>query len=432
MKILIVNQFYPPVAFGGYELSCAATVSVLSRQHDVYVLTSSVGEPSVGTASGNQVEQVIRKLPHREYFSPWQSRHAFRDTSIATRVTRDVIDDIKPDLINVWQMCGMPQATLSVILSTDCPVILTIEDYWPLGLNSWDPYMKALSGATPKPIVWAVRAHNALSRGPTLKLHRDRPVGAIWVSEFVRRSMSLQPTMIATDEQVILPPSPGYETFSAAEARDRSRHSTSLKILFAGRIVREKGPYFLLECAQSLQERLGPIEFRFAGTIVNTDMHEFAELAETVLSPSCVSLLGMLSPEQLAREFTAADVFVMPSLWDEPSGLTLLDAAAARVPIVAAASGGMTEILRPDVDALFFKTGDHAEMVDAIEKVVQDPEGQARRTKSASLRAQSMGHEYYRDYIAFVDAYLSRHGSEKSEAGIRHPTRTRTRHGQNS
>jgi glycosyltransferase involved in cell wall biosynthesis len=41
----------------------------------------------------------------------------------------------------------------------------------------------------------------------------------------------------------------------------------------------------------------------------------------------------------------AGDIFVMPSLWNDPFPTVMLEAAAAGLPIVAAARGGITEFL---------------------------------------------------------------------------------------
>ena len=47
MKILIVSNLYPPIAFGGYEVECAGVVERLREHHDVRVLTSRPGGAEV-------------------------------------------------------------------------------------------------------------------------------------------------------------------------------------------------------------------------------------------------------------------------------------------------------------------------------------------------------------------------------------------------
>ncbi|HEX7610844.1 MAG TPA: hypothetical protein VF380_09240, partial [Solirubrobacteraceae bacterium] len=61
MRILVVSSFYPPVAFGGYEVECSAVVDRLRREHEVLVLTTS-GEPAPPAEPEPHVRRALPRL----------------------------------------------------------------------------------------------------------------------------------------------------------------------------------------------------------------------------------------------------------------------------------------------------------------------------------------------------------------------------------
>jgi glycosyltransferase involved in cell wall biosynthesis len=63
----------------------------------------------------------------------------------------------------------------------------------------------------------------------------------------------------------------------------------------------------------------------------------------------------------LSMVYSAADVFVLPSLADNLPN-TMLEAMACGTPVVAFAAGGIPEAVRPGVTGLLAKTGDAAEL----------------------------------------------------------------------
>ena len=42
MRVLVITDLFPPIAFGGYERTCAVLVDALRERHDVIVLTSDL------------------------------------------------------------------------------------------------------------------------------------------------------------------------------------------------------------------------------------------------------------------------------------------------------------------------------------------------------------------------------------------------------
>ncbi len=116
-------------------------------------------------------------------------------------------------------------------------------------------------------------------------------------------------------------------------------------------MVKEKGVNELLDAFESLRARTGPIMLLIAGNVRESDDpgNEKAvygkAVTKRVASMDGVRWVGSLRPDHMHDFLLAGDIFVMPSLWNDPFPTVMLEAAAAGLPIVAAARGGITEFL---------------------------------------------------------------------------------------
>lgn len=110
--------------------------------------------------------------------------------------------------------------------------------------------------------------------------------------------------------------------------------SDKAKVLFIGRLDRQKGYDLLIEAASSLQDK---IDVRIVGASVVSNFHGPA-------IPPNVSLLGWLNRQQIEGELESADLVVIPSRW-EAFGLVALEAMRAAKPILAFRIGALPEIV---------------------------------------------------------------------------------------
>lgn len=110
--------------------------------------------------------------------------------------------------------------------------------------------------------------------------------------------------------------------------------SKKLKVLFIGRLDKQKGYDILLETARQLQ---GEIEVRIIGTSV-------VGKSENIELPPNVTLLGWMNQSQIEANLQTTDLVVIPSRW-EAFGLVALEAMRAAKPIVAFRIGALPEIV---------------------------------------------------------------------------------------
>lgn len=108
-------------------------------------------------------------------------------------------------------------------------------------------------------------------------------------------------------------------------------------VLFAGRLERQKGVELLLYAMQRVARALPDVRLRLAGD--GSLASELPNLAKRLGIANNCAFMGALGNEDLRTEYTAADLLVMPSLF-EPFGLVGLEALSCGCDVLSIAPTG--------------------------------------------------------------------------------------------
>lgn len=116
------------------------------------------------------------------------------------------------------------------------------------------------------------------------------------------------------------------------------QYNETVRILFAGRFVSNKGPLLLLDAVKQCLDR-GVKDFvvEFAGFGL-LQAHMKSEIDKFNLRQH-VKLIGDLSKEELLNKYQTSDIFCLPTL-REPGGIAILEAMSCGLPIVTTNYGG--------------------------------------------------------------------------------------------
>jgi glycosyltransferase involved in cell wall biosynthesis len=150
-------------------------------------------------------------------------------------------------------------------------------------------------------------------------------------------------------------------------------------VLFTGRLTKNKGVDFLIKAASSIK-----------GTVVIVgDGPERKSLEEEIKKNkiSNVVMVGYINTgdQRLFHAFyERADVFVSPSVWNEPLGLTILEAMAAGTPVVATSRGGILSLVQDKVNGYLVKPRNSKEIAEVVNILLLDDK--LRKKVSAAAR----------------------------------------------
>lgn len=100
--------------------------------------------------------------------------------------------------------------------------------------------------------------------------------------------------------------------------------------------------------------------------------------------------VGYLTGKELGSAFACADAFIFPSR-TETLGLVLLEAMAAGCPVVAANSGGITDIVTSGVNGYLFDPEDEQGAIAATQRLLEQNQEREIIRKNARLEAERWG-----------------------------------------
>jgi glycosyltransferase involved in cell wall biosynthesis len=135
----------------------------------------------------------------------------------------------------------------------------------------------------------------------------------------------------------------------------------------------DKGTLDLLDAMASVWDRGA----RTALVLAGSEMRSFAERWPHVRHRERIVNLGVISDSERRDFFAAIDIFALPS-YVESFGISALEAALNRVPVVAYAHGGPAHIFRDNVNALLAPVGQIPELRDAICRLTSDTSARQR------------------------------------------------------
>jgi len=187
---------------------------------------------------------------------------------------------------------------------------------------------------------------------------------------------------------------------SVASARD------SCSVLFLGRLEEEKGIYDLLEAMTTLRRRVPGVKLLCAGD------GEFAEVSRRIADLNlreCVEMLGWVEGESKVCLIDRATVFVLPS-YKEGVPMSILEAMAHGLPVVATSVGGVPDIMQTEVDGLLVRPGDVSGLVAAVQRLLLDES--LRRTLAARARSRVIQE-------SSVEKVVGQLGAVYAEMGVR-------------
>lgn len=141
-------------------------------------------------------------------------------------------------------------------------------------------------------------------------------------------------------------------------------------VVYAGRLTAQKGIDLLLRAwDEYCTSRAPSLRLVIAG--VGPLQDRVAAWASTRPSVDCV---GMLTRAACTTLISRARAVVVPSVWEEPFGLVVVEAMAAGVPPVAPASGSFPELISHGEDGVLFRPADAVALADVLRDIDEDAE----------------------------------------------------------
>jgi glycosyltransferase involved in cell wall biosynthesis len=157
-------------------------------------------------------------------------------------------------------------------------------------------------------------------------------------------------------------------------------------ILSLGRLVKKKGIHYLVEALPQILTVCPKTILLIAGS--GPEDQNLMNLANELRIQESVRFLGDVPWQEVPELFSISDLFVVPSIHDERGNLdglptTILEAMAARCPVVATSVAGIPLVIQHEVTGLLVPEKDPFTLAHAVIRVIKDKNLAQRITSTA-------------------------------------------------
>ncbi len=320
MRILQVASEPPTSRSGGAEKICSELSQILEeRGHDVKLLTSSNSDFGVNNLHKSN-SKLARKL-FFDYYNP-----------INSKILNRCIKEFRPEIVHFHNLYGIGSSLVKTSIKSR-PTVITVHDYWPFCYRS----TMTVNGR-----ICAMNCRNChFPIASISRIIRKKHIGGI---HLIAPSKNMESSLLKAGFNNVTQIYNGVRI-----PNNPSEHTDYYRILFAGRLVEEKGLMTLIDAVTDEEIRLdifgdGPLRDSIIKRIGNNN------------------LIKMHGHVNLEPEYKKGGVLVLPSICPDNLPTVLLEAMSFGLPLVASNIGGIKEIIQDGFNGYLIPPGDVSEL----------------------------------------------------------------------
>ena len=174
-------------------------------------------------------------------------------------------------------------------------------------------------------------------------------------------------------------------------------------LLFTGRITPEKGVKELVESLKNISNQ--NYKLLILGSALNElkkktkYQEEIENIVQTISSK--VIFTGFIKYEEINKFYSIADIAVLPSIWDDPAPLTVIESLVSGLPIITTNSGGIPEYATNGSAIIIERNKD---LVENLSKSINLLLNDEAKLKEMSISAKKVSKDltlnnYYNNFI---------------------------------
>lgn len=172
--------------------------------------------------------------------------------------------------------------------------------------------------------------------------------------------------------------------------------------LFSGRLTPEKGAEELLEAFTQVAAQVPNAKLVIAGAFFfNSNIkspfeQKLHDLASQPQVEGKIVFTGFVDYNDMPALYEMADICVLPSIWDDPAPLAVIESLVSGKPLITTRSGGIPEYANDDCAIILERDSKLVEhLAQAMVELANDSQKRIRMVQSSeNLRAQLGSHRY--------------------------------------
>lgn len=299
-----------------------AIIVAPERRKLKYVKIRALSPPVMGVFVGNP------ELPNIKMYSKIATQDLIRIFNYYLIQSAKVVEKFKPDVIHAFHTAFLPPVARSLANYYKIPFVITTHGsdlYYFKEDTRWKSLMRDASTRASY-----ITANSNFTRDWYLKMFGHDLAGKIRII-------------------------PAGISNNIDHERDVSWIDKKYKfkydkmVLFTGRLTQHKGVNYLIQAAKKIKAEI----------VILGDGPERQYLEKLIIKNKLgnVHMLGYFSQRlgKIDDFYLRSDVYVAPSVWDEPLGLVILEAMVNKTPVIVTRKGGVTTIVRDNHNGFLVK-----------------------------------------------------------------------------
>lgn len=371
MRLLLINYEFPPLGGGAGNATKHIAKELARMGHNVLVLSTWFRElPEQETIDGYKIIRIHSRRKRIDRSNPIEMLHFIW---CAIREGPTLIKSFSPEAM--FSFFAIPSGVVAWYFKRKfgIPYIVSLRGgdvpgFLPKNLKWWHIFSSPLTA-----LVWK-HANVVVANS----------IGLKELAEKTARKFG--------KDVAYIPNGVDMELFSPS--RDKTKNG--FKILFVGRLIEQKGVWYLLEGLAHIRDHNATLFKRISCDIVGDGplRGELEQLSHTLSLENVVKFPGWISRDNLPVLYRSASVFVLPS-FDEGMPNVILEAMASGLPIIATDIKGNNELIRNGVNGFLYKH--HEELPGALIKLIENP-----------VSSERMGEESRKKSIDYIWSHVAR------------------------
>lgn len=406
MRIGIFTEAYPPIVNGVSTSIINLQRALEKKGHDVYIITVNNEKMKYDY----QYENKILRLPSFPIHS-----YDYRLTSIYPIKATNIIRKMKLDIIhtNVEATIGMYARFISKQL--DIPLVHTYHTMW----KDYTHYVTRGNKLLDIPAKEAVKYLSILfaDKTATELIVPSRKIYNLFKDKYkVDKNIHIVPTGL--DVEIFY-----KEKFSPVDLKKyRKKLGISRKdfvIITVSRLANEKSVDFLIKNHKKIIEKCPNAKLLIVGDGPSAD--ELKDLTLKLNLENNVIFAGKVMLDEVKYYYQISDMFVTASR-SETQGLTVIEAMASSLPIVAVNDDSFVDSVINDLNGYLFDND--SEYIDSVCKIYSDKKLCDRLSHQSRVLSDSKSSSYFADRVLHVYEVAIKNYNESNKSIINKIKRT--------
>ncbi len=371
--IITVGNFYPPDFCGGAEIIAHNQGMTMAREKIVNVMAVTVAVKENRIPGDNDIEMVdsipvLRICVSGENFDA--SGINFFDRKV-NEVFDEVCELIRPKAVHCHNIIGTSLGIVDAAHKWGAKVVATLHDNWGFCFKNTcldnkgelcadvfncEACMPRLTGGG---ISLPIDARRSYFRRIFEKIDAYISPSRYLAMAYIRAGVDAHKMHVIWN---------GIDV----EKYDKlvKKPSDKLRITFVGYFGVHKGIADLIKAVGKIKDER--IQINLVGS--GDEQNNYRQIAAEHGVLNQIKFWGKIPNEEVIDVYAETDIYCLPSIWPENQPVSITEAMACGIPVIASAMGGNKELVKDGVTGRIFKAADVDALAECISGYLNDPQ----------------------------------------------------------